>query len=174
MEQITKPGVNFKMIYGYPLYKVGSDGSVWSFAKGTKWKKLNAGTTKSGHQVVVLVRDGVKKSHNVHRLVIEAFIGLCPKGKECLHKDGNPKNNNVDNLRWGTRKENCNDTIRHGRTTLGEKNPRAKLKRSQVVIIKKELAKNISTKKLGERFNVSKNTIESIKRNENWKEVTCN
>lgn len=50
----------------------------------------------------------------VHRLVLEAFIGPCPSGMECRHLDGNPSNNRLENLLWGTPLENANDRRRHG------------------------------------------------------------
>lgn len=49
----------------------------------------------------------------VHRLVLEAFVGPCPDGMECCHYDGNPKNNNLDNLRWDTPKSNQGDRYKH-------------------------------------------------------------
>jgi hypothetical protein len=33
---------------------------------------------------------------------------------ECLHGDGDPTNNNLSNLRWGTSIENEEDKLRHG------------------------------------------------------------
>ena len=50
----------------------------------------------------------------VHRLVLEAFVGPPREGEECRHLDGNPKNNHLTNLRWGSRRENSLDRTRHG------------------------------------------------------------
>lgn len=50
----------------------------------------------------------------VHRLVMMAFIGPCPDGMEVRHLDGDPTNNNLDNLRYGTRPQNQEDAVRHG------------------------------------------------------------
>lgn len=52
---------------------------------------------------------------SVHRLVALAFIGPCPEGMEVLHINGEPDDNRLENLRYGTRAENVADTIRHGR-----------------------------------------------------------
>lgn len=57
----------------------------------------------------------------IHRLVLMAFVGPCPDGMEGRHLDGNPSNNRVENLAWGTKKENCADREGHGRTYRGER-----------------------------------------------------
>jgi hypothetical protein len=54
------------------------------------------------------------KNYRVHCAVLEAFVGPCPPGKECRHLDGNGQNNKLQNLKWGTRLENVQDSIKHG------------------------------------------------------------
>lgn len=61
-----------------------------------------------------LSRDGNYKQGRVHQLVLIAFAGPAPAGCEVLHNDGNPGNNRLANLRWGTRSENLYDRVRHG------------------------------------------------------------
>lgn len=73
---------------------------------------LRPGTTKSGHQLVVLKRGS--GGQYVHSLVLAAFVGPRPDGSECCHGDGDPTNNRVENLRWDTRLANVQDMIRHG------------------------------------------------------------
>lgn len=51
----------------------------------------------------------------VHRLVLEAFVGPCPEGLECRHLDDVKTNNHLSNLMWGTRIENRADMVRNGR-----------------------------------------------------------
>ncbi len=65
-------------------------------------------------KVVSVLVDGKRKYQYVHILVMNAFIGRCPKGMECCHNDGNPTNNHVSNLRWDTHVSNVADSIRHG------------------------------------------------------------
>lgn len=48
-------------------------------------------------------------SKRLHRLIWETFNGEIPKGMQIDHIDGNPKNNNLNNLRCVTAKENCNN-----------------------------------------------------------------
>lgn len=66
-------------------------------------KTLKPGRSTSGHLTVCL---GKGNTHGVHRLVASAFLGACPAGKEVLHLDGDPSNNRLENLRYGTRSEN--------------------------------------------------------------------
>lgn len=105
-------------------YRVGDDGMVWScvYPAGPgkrrfgEWKLLKPSPQYRGHMAVYL---GRKDCRHVHRLVLEAFVGPCPEGMECRHLDGNPGNNVLSNLAWGTRKENILDRIQHD--TSGQK-----------------------------------------------------
>lgn len=65
---------------------------------------------RSGHLYVRLHR----RPHQAHRLVLLAFVGPCPEGMECCHRDGNPANNRLTNLRWDTLSANRLDRVRHG------------------------------------------------------------
>jgi hypothetical protein len=73
------------------------------------------------HRIAFLRKNGKGKSHKVHRLVMEAFVGPCPEGMEVRHLDGDGGNNNLVNLRYGTHKENMQDTIIHGTSNKGIK-----------------------------------------------------
>lgn len=94
------------------IYEVSNIGRVRSVKTG-KMRKLG---TKDGsnHKQVTLSKDGKKKVRYVHRLVLESFAGECPKGKEACHLNGVADDNRIENLYWGTRKENVADMKRHG------------------------------------------------------------
>lgn len=62
-----------------------------------------------------------KRTCQVHALVLEAFVGPAPTGHECLHGNGNPADNRLANLRWGTRSENMRDALRHGTHPTGSR-----------------------------------------------------
>jgi hypothetical protein len=72
---------------------------------------------KVGHRRVSLKSPttGEHKQHYVHTLVLEAFVSPRPEGMCACHIDGDPLNNCVENLRWGTYSENNHDIVRHGR-----------------------------------------------------------
>lgn len=131
--------------------------AVWRYAG----RVLAAKAKNCGHINVSL---GANNSKLVHRLVLETFVGPCPQGMECLHRDGNPANNCLDNLHWGTRHENRADIRRHaqmyrrrqGSTWLAEDTIRS---------IKRELAgRQVTQRMLAAKYGVHVNTINNINR----------
>lgn len=82
-----------------------------------KGRVLRAGASACGRHKrlgVMLLLGGKFKTMRIHRLVMAAFIGPCPKGLEVCHNDGNASNNHLANLRYDTRSENIKDQLRHG------------------------------------------------------------
>lgn len=70
--------------------------------------------TPHGHLKVGLCKGGKVYHRYVHRLVLEAFVSVRPDNAECRHLDGDPANNVVENLAWGTKSENERDKLIHG------------------------------------------------------------
>ena len=105
--------IKYKLCPGHPGYAISNTGTVLSYRQSGHWKKRKLLKTESGYLVVDLED---QKTHKVHRLVLKAFVGPCPKGMECRHLDGNQTNNNLNNLRWGTRQENMDDKKRRKKT----------------------------------------------------------
>ena len=73
-------------------------------------------THPNGYKQVSLSKGNRQRTHKVHRLVLEAFVGPCPEGMESCHADDDPGNNRLENLRWGTHAENCDERSRNGKT----------------------------------------------------------
>lgn len=102
-------------------YEVSNDGRVRSLdRRATNGRSLNgkvlaqAIRAKDGYHQVSLTFGGHQRSHLVHVLVLEAFVGKRPEGLDACHNDGNPSNNTVGNLRWDTRSSNVRDQVTHG------------------------------------------------------------
>lgn len=106
--------MNWKDVDGYKgLYQVSDNGEVRSFYHNPPLL-LKKSMTTTGYYKVELAKDGKKKSLRVHRLVASAFLP-CVEGKSLVnHIDGNPLNNNVNNLEWCTQKENVNHALKIG------------------------------------------------------------
>lgn len=151
-----------------PGYRIGSDGSVWSRWQpggqgkpskiGSEWRRLNTSIDEAGRPRVCL--KGSQK-YRVCRLVLIAFVGDMP-GMEACHIDGNPSNNNLANLRWGTAKENAADRRNHGRDRLGESHHNAKLTSEDVATAKNLRVSGMTLKEIGIRLGVSTAQIHNI------------
>lgn len=90
-------------------YRVYVDGSI---ERIKPWPNRNRSggflcyDDSHGYDRVSLSIAGRKTRRPVHRIVLEAFIGPCPSGYEVNHKDGNKKNNHIDNLEYVSRQDN--------------------------------------------------------------------
>jgi len=90
----------------------------------------------------------------VHALVLRAFVGLCPEGKQCRHFDGDKGNNRLGNLAWGTCVEQAMDREKHGTKLKGSQIGNAVLTEKQVQEAKL-LKKHFSYRRLAKRYGVS-------------------
>ena len=109
---------------------------------------------KSGHLSVVLGHG--KAGAPVHQLVASTFLGPCPKGCEVLHANGNPTDNRVKNLRYGTRTENIIDVFRCGGKWR-------KLDVEDVRQIRFCLAMGMTYREIASMYSVSISNISAIK-----------
>ena len=102
------------------IYSVSDQGQVLSHARTNSLghpvheKTLTLTPNKRGHLRVSLSKNGRLYVALVHQIVLEAFVGPRPEKQEVRHLDGNPENNHLSNLRYGTRSENMYDRVRHG------------------------------------------------------------
>lgn len=164
--EIWRPIVNDAV-----LYKISNFGIIKSLPgeRGILVEKiLKQYNLPTGHLYVSLFKKGIHKKYFTHRLVLETFIGPCPPGMECRHLDGNPKNNRLDNLKWGTRSENCQDAIKHNTkyrpNHRGTKNNRAKIDDKKALEIKKLIQEGkLKNKEIALECRVTLNIVKNIK-----------
>jgi hypothetical protein len=102
------------LVKDWPGYSISDDGQIFN-SKGKRLTPQKDTRPGKGHLRLVLWRDGEHQTFKIHILVLETFVGPRPDGYEARHLDGNPENNRVSNLAWGTSSENSLDQVRHGR-----------------------------------------------------------
>jgi hypothetical protein len=168
--------VEYRLVPSYPGYRVGSDGSVWTCKKGRyglmdTWKQLRAPVNGGYHSVSLMGMD--KKSHKFRcgGLVLMAFVGPRPTGFEMCHENGNRADDRLINLRWGTRRSNVEDTIRHGRVPRGEKHANAKITADQVLKLRAARASGLKYREIGEQFNLPMSTIYKAILGTRWRHI---
>jgi hypothetical protein len=92
----------WKSITECPNYNISNYGNV----KNIITNKLLRIKEKDGYIGISLIKNDIRKSFKIHRLVALAFIENPENKCDVNHKDKNKRNNHVSNLEWMTRKEN--------------------------------------------------------------------
>lgn len=125
-----------------------------------------------GRLQVKLCRAESQRTRLVHQLVAEAFLGPRLPGVEVAHRDGNPQNNRVDNLRYSTPAENTADKHTHGTMLRGDKIHSAKLTEADVVAIRAARGK-IKGVDLARMYGVRESQISRILAGQRWGHLSC-
>ena len=120
----------WKPVDGCPFYEMSDYGHLRSIARevnGRAYRSvvISPRPNNSGY-VLLTLRDakGVRQTRTAHRLVLETFRGPCPPGQEARHLNGDPLDNRLVNLEWGTKAENTEDQFTHGRPRAAPKPPK--------------------------------------------------
>jgi len=152
-----------KEIPNFPNYAVTKNGRIWSYISNKWLRPLKR--NKTGHLFVKFYKNGIVYQILVHRLVLETYVGKCPKSMESRHLNGNPKDNRLKNLCWDTHSENMLDKFRHGNNP-----PNSKLTGEQAKLIFNAYHDGAyEIKELAEYFGVVYDTIRQIVCKKTWK-----
>ena len=108
-------GESHRWVLGYEgLYFVTTAGRVYSIRMSRFMSPSESNAL--GHKRIRLTDIGGDRSyHYVHRLVLSAFDRPPGRGEQGRHLDGNPRNNHLSNLAWGSARDNARDRF-HGPT----------------------------------------------------------
>ena len=119
------PDSQWKSLPKYPGIEFSDEGEARSYLKsGAGSKSLRRepltlrGTTDPDGYIRLNVKDsnGVRKIRGLHQLIAETFLSdSWFEGAIVCHNNGDPSDNRVDNLRWGTRSDNQRDMAKHKR-----------------------------------------------------------
>lgn len=160
-------------------HKVTSKGTVFSkltqfsekghqgiITKIGKWRSLSPSKTVKGYLQISLHGRAVR----LNRLVALNFISNPLAYPEVQHKDGDKKNNTVENLKWGNQKHNAEDRKRHGNSIHGTQSKNAKLNSVKVKEIRERRA-TTTLQNLANKYNVSKKLILLVVQGKIWRHV---
>jgi len=136
-----------KDIPGYPGLKADSEGNIW----GKRGRVLKRQHDTKGYPKVSVARN-TKRS--IHLLVCLAFHGPRPEGMVIRHLDGDKENSKPENLKYGTGRENADDTIRLG-SIRGSNNCRSKLTEDDVVEMRVLYNQGVKQAELSKKYGVS-------------------
>jgi len=160
---------NWHYIPGYPDYKISDEGQVFS----KKSNKVLKECLRNNYPGVTLLNETGRKDHPIHRLVAKAFLIGEPNQTQVNHKDGNRKNNQVENLEWCTPSEN----IQHAHDTgllkgrKGTKHHNSKLTESDVKVIKQRLKSGDRVCHIAKDYGIYHGAISAINRGRAWTHV---
>jgi transposase len=168
----------YKRIVGFENYRIGDDGTVWVWLKGSKankknpprWRKLKPRRWKGSMRIALINPiNGRQSCLMIARLVLSHFVGPRPLGCVAMRfPDPDPHNNRADNLRWvpqGTARIGCDCSPK------GDLNRASKLREKDIARIRSMVVdKGFSFSEVAERYDVSRSTIQSAVKGSSWRE----
>lgn len=126
------------------------------------------------YRVVDVHINGQRFPTYVHRLIAMLFVSDETPHLEVNHKDGNPKNNSMDNLEWVTPSENVRHSLSIGTHYIpglsGENHGMAKMTDEQINLARELYSSGVKQAVLALQFNVTQSTISRIVNQKTYKE----
>lgn len=170
-------------IKGYEgLYEISNWGRIKSLEKiivysnGRKYlyeEKILKLNPSNGYRTISLVKDKVKQTHMVHRLVASAFKEN-PFNKPFVnHEDGDRSNNYYLNLNWSTNSENQlhSYNVLGNKSVRGENNGSSKLNSGDITAIRYLCSTGVSQTLVGNRFGICQEAVRKIINRITWAHV---
>ena len=101
---------------GYSTCQISTMGRVrrvWIDHKGrNRTRLMTLSVRRDGYLRVPVSENGESGWVKVHQLVAGTFLGVCPPGREVNHRDGNKRNNAIDNFEYVTPEDNKKHAVR--------------------------------------------------------------
>ncbi len=158
----------FKQIPGYEDYVVSDLGTIKSLKSGRK-RILKGGIGSGGYRQIMVKRSYPSfhsTRYTVGHLILLAFVGPCPIGKETSHLNGNKLDDRLENLAWESHSENNQRT-----DSRGEGNGNSYLTKEDVFKIKELLKQRYKQGYIAGMFNTTTQNISKIKYGVTWSHV---
>lgn len=126
--------------------------------------------TRRGYGSVLSARPK-RRAMAAHRISWELYRGPIPEGMLVLHRCDYPPCVNPDHLFLGTVADNNRDMVEKGRSTRGERHPKARLKACDVLEIRRLSESGATNQAVATMFGVSDSTIDAIRNRRRWNHV---
>ena len=146
-----------------PITQERIESKVEKVAECGCWIWMGSITTRGYGQIL-----SNNKTFYAHRASYMAFKGEIPEGQYVCHKCDTVSCVNPEHLFLGTQKQNLQDMARKGRSTIGERNPQAKLTVEQVLQIREMQG---SHQEIADLMNISRSNVGLIKNRGRWNHV---
>lgn len=158
-----------KEVLNFPWYI--TDSGVVISKKTNKPRAF--GVSRGGYYFVTYTSPTGTKNKHVHRLVAESFIGQIPEGYCVNHKDGNKKNNRLENLEIVTFSENIRHAVRTGLKCgdAGESNSMSKLSNDEATQLILDLLSGMSNSDAGDKYKLHPRYVSLIRHKRRWKSL---
>jgi hypothetical protein len=146
------------------VYEASSLGNIRRTANG----RLLKPRLSKGYLRVAPFVNGRQPNRSVHRLIAETFLGCMPADMQINHINGVKTDNRPENLEVCTASHNCShraNTLRRQNpfpVLVGQENGRAKLKDTDVPVIRAMKAAGVSQTKIAAHFGVGQSTISRL------------
>jgi hypothetical protein len=156
-------------------YEISDLGNVRSLSyRGVERKQpliMKTYICEWGYLHILFCSRGEKTHYRIASLVLLAFVGPRPEGKEVSHLDGVRTNNKLSNLIYETKHENHQRKKEHGTYQCGEKNPFHKLTNKDVLEIRRLRKCGKSLNDIAAKYNVSDGHVSRICLGGEWQHL---
>lgn len=149
--------------YNGMSYTLCENGDIYS----NKGKKLKVRPNCDGYAQVTVGVSGKRKGIALHREVAKYFVDNPNNLPEVDHIDRDRMNPSANNLRWVTRQQNIDHSIKG--CNHGVFNPNAKLDIPTVLAIRKDYANGMTQREIERKYNVPWSTVHNVVRRFTWK-----
>lgn len=169
---------NEQEIPSFPGYYISQDGTIYSYRSGSmkrnhnKPLQLKQVVNFEGYLIVTLYRNKKRFQGKVHRLVLSTFNPIDNEDSFLVrHLDDDKTNNAIENLAWGTPKDNSIDMVKNNNSLKGEKNHEAKLTKDAVLQIRYAVSAGVTQSLIAKCWNISKGHVSNICARRVWQHV---
>lgn len=169
-----------------PGYAISSLGRVKSLPRKilrrNRWGSVNLQAVRErilrpgigtvGYRLVSTHIGSAQVTFYIHNAMMEVFGPPRPFPDAVVrHLNDDKLDNRVENLAWGSRKNNMDDAIRNGLIARGEAKPNAKMTAAKVRELRRLVAAGSPLWTLAKHYGISGSTAKGIVEGRSWRHV---